>query len=66
MIYLDESYIIKCYLDEPGTSEVLALVQGNLGRSSSRTGEASCVRQTSTSTRADHFGQEGEIGLAAN
>ncbi|MDP9253849.1 MAG: type II toxin-antitoxin system VapC family toxin [Verrucomicrobiota bacterium] len=35
MIYLDGSYIIKCYLDEPGTSEVLALVHSHHGRSSS-------------------------------
>jgi predicted nucleic acid-binding protein len=40
MIYLDGSYIIKCYLDEPGTSQVLALVQGNLGRSSSLHGRS--------------------------
>jgi uncharacterized protein len=35
MIYLDASYIIKCYLDEPGTPEVLELVRKNHGRSSS-------------------------------
>ena len=35
MIYLDGSYIIKCYLDEPGTSEVLKLVRSSHGRSSS-------------------------------
>jgi predicted nucleic acid-binding protein len=35
MIYLDASYIIKCYLDEPGTTEVLDLVGRNYGRSSS-------------------------------
>jgi predicted nucleic acid-binding protein len=31
MIYLDSSYIFKCYIDEPGTSEVLALVQHGSG-----------------------------------
>ena len=35
MIYLDASYILKCYLDEPGTTEVLALVHNNRGCSSS-------------------------------
>ena len=40
MIYLDGSYIVKCYLDEPGTSQVLALVRGNPGRSSSAHGRA--------------------------
>jgi predicted nucleic acid-binding protein len=34
MIYLDASYIIKCYLLELGTPEVLTLVQGNAGCSS--------------------------------
>jgi predicted nucleic acid-binding protein len=34
MIYLDASYIVKCYLREIGTSEVMALVQGTTGCSS--------------------------------
>lgn len=34
MIYLDASYVIKCYIKEPGTREVLALVQSDSGRSS--------------------------------
>jgi predicted nucleic acid-binding protein len=34
MIYLDASYIMKCYLREVGTSEVMALVQGSVGCSS--------------------------------
>ncbi len=34
MIYLDTSYIVKCYLNEPGTPEVLQLVQHNRGRNS--------------------------------
>lgn len=38
MIYLDGSYVIKCYLNEPGTSEVLGLVRRNPGRSSSMHG----------------------------
>ena len=33
MIYLDASYIVKCYLREAGSREVLALVQGRPGRS---------------------------------
>jgi predicted nucleic acid-binding protein len=32
MIYFDSSYIIKCYLAEPGTPEVLALAQSHPGR----------------------------------
>src|SRR2546429_439346 len=32
MMYLDTSYIIKCYLNEPGTREVLELVQSQRGR----------------------------------
>jgi predicted nucleic acid-binding protein len=34
MIYLDASYIVKCYLRETGTCEVMALVQENAGCSS--------------------------------
>ena len=33
MIYLDASYIVKCYLREAGSREVLALVQRRPGRS---------------------------------
>ncbi|MDP9291227.1 MAG: type II toxin-antitoxin system VapC family toxin [Verrucomicrobiota bacterium] len=32
MIYLDTSYIVKCYVREPGTSEVLQLVREQSGR----------------------------------
>jgi predicted nucleic acid-binding protein len=32
MIYLDASYIVKCYLREAGSAEVLALVQEKPGR----------------------------------
>jgi predicted nucleic acid-binding protein len=31
MIYLDSSYIFKCYINEPGTHRVLALVQSSSG-----------------------------------
>lgn len=31
MIYLDSSYIFKCYINEPGTREVLSLVQNSVG-----------------------------------
>lgn len=34
MIYLDSAYIAKCYLREPGTDEVLDLVEGTSGRAS--------------------------------
>ena len=32
MIYFDSSYIIKCYLAEPGSAQVLALAQSHPGR----------------------------------
>jgi len=35
MIYLDTSYIIKCYIHESGTPEVLQLVQTHPGRAAS-------------------------------
>ncbi len=31
MIYLDTSYIVKCYLREPGTERILAWLQGKTG-----------------------------------
>ena len=34
MIYLDSSYIFKCYINEPGTPRVLSLVQNSSGCSS--------------------------------
>ena len=34
MIYLDSTYIVKCYVNERGTSEVLQLVQSHPGRGS--------------------------------
>lgn len=40
MIYLDSSYIVKCYLDEAGSREVLSLVQRNRGRLSAVHGRA--------------------------
>jgi predicted nucleic acid-binding protein len=38
MIYLDTSYIFKCYINEPGTSEVLALVHRASGCGSAQHG----------------------------
>ncbi len=35
MIYLDSTYIVKCYVNERGTPEVLQLVQSHPGRASS-------------------------------
>jgi predicted nucleic acid-binding protein len=34
VIYFDSTYIIKCYLAEPGTAQVLALAQSHPGRAS--------------------------------
>ena len=31
MIYLDTSYIVKCYVEEPGTAEVLRWIEGKRG-----------------------------------
>jgi len=35
MIYLDSSYVFKCYINEPGRQRVLSLVQNSSGCSSS-------------------------------
>jgi predicted nucleic acid-binding protein len=32
VIYFDTSYLLKCYLAEPGSAQVLALAQSNPGR----------------------------------
>ena len=34
MIYLDSSYIVKCYVYEPGSDQVLELVEGRSGLTS--------------------------------
>lgn len=34
MIYLDSTYIVKCYVNERGTPDVLQLVQSHPGRGS--------------------------------
>jgi predicted nucleic acid-binding protein len=34
VIYFDSTYIIKCYLAEPGSAQVLALAQSHRGRAS--------------------------------
>lgn len=33
MIYLDTSYLVKCYVCEPGTEEILAWLEGRTGLS---------------------------------
>ena len=40
MIYLDANYIVKCYLREAGSAQVLRLVQSSTGRSSAIHGRA--------------------------
>ena len=56
MIYLDSSYIFKCYINEPGTRRVLSLVQNSSGCGSSLHGRTEFwsglhrrVRETVTS-----------------
>lgn len=38
MIYFDSTYIIKCYLNEPGSRDVLQLAQNHPGRASAMHG----------------------------
>jgi predicted nucleic acid-binding protein len=40
VIYLDANYIVKCYLREAGSAQVLRLVQSSTGRSSAIHGRA--------------------------
>ena len=39
MIYFDSNYIVRCYLREEGSAEVLKLAQGSAGLSSSLHGK---------------------------
>jgi predicted nucleic acid-binding protein len=55
MIYLDASYIVKCYLHEDGSREVLALVQGSAGRSSALHGRAEFYSSVHRRFREKHI-----------
>ena len=75
MIYLDSSYIFKCYINEPGTREVLLVVQNSSGCGSSLHARAEFwsglhrrVCETVTSIRDAHkiwrqFEQDERAGL---
>lgn len=55
MIYLDASYIVKCYLHEAGSIEVLRLVQNNPGRSSSLHGRTEFYSAVHRRLREKHL-----------
>ena len=55
MIYLDASYIVKCYLREAGSAEVLKLVQKSLGRSSALHGRAEFYSAVHRRLREKHL-----------
>jgi predicted nucleic acid-binding protein len=55
MIYLDASYIVKCYLHEAGAREVLALVQRRSGRSSALHGRAEFYSGVHRHLREQHI-----------
>lgn len=55
MIYLDASYIVKCYLREAGSAEVLRLVQRSAGRSSALHGRAEFYSAVHRRLRENHL-----------
>src|SRR6266516_5035487 len=55
MIYLDASYIVKCYLREAGSAEVLRLVQQRQGRSSGLHGRAEFYSAVHRRVRENHL-----------
>jgi predicted nucleic acid-binding protein len=55
VIYLDASYIVKCYLREAGSAEVLRLVQQSAGRSSGIHGRAEFYSAVHRRVRANHL-----------
>lgn len=55
MIYLDASYIVKCYLHEAGSREVLALLQSSSGRSSALHGRAEFYSGVHRHLRKEHI-----------
>ena len=60
MIYLDASYIVKCYLREVGSAEVLRLVQRSAGRSSALHGRAEFYSAVRRRLRENHL-SAGEV-----
>jgi len=55
MIYLDTSYIVKCYLHEPGTEQVLAWLAGKQGLSCCRHGRLEFVAAVNRHVRENRL-----------
>ena len=59
MIYLDTSYIAKCYLAEPGSSEVLAWLEGKTGLTCCLHGRLEFVAAVKRHAREGRLGNRG-------
>jgi predicted nucleic acid-binding protein len=55
VIYLDANYIVKCYLRELGSAEVLGLVQRSAGQSSALHGRAEFYSAVHRRVREKHL-----------
>lgn len=55
MIYLDASYLVKCYLREAGSAEVLRLVQKSAGRCSALHGRTEFYSAVHRRLREKHL-----------
>ena len=63
MIYLDASYIVKCYLREAGSGEVLKLVQKSTGRSSALHGRAEFYSAVHRRLREKHLSARDAVAV---
>lgn len=63
MIYLDANYIVKCYLREAGSVEVLRLVQKSTGRSSALHGRAEFYSAVHRRLREKHLSARDAAGV---
>ncbi len=63
MIYLDTSYVAKCYLREPGTEAVLAWLEGRTGLSCCRHGRVEFVAAITRHVRDGRLTQRDGHGV---
>jgi len=63
MIYLDSNYVVKCYLREAGSAEVLRLVQNSTGRSTGLHGRAEFYSAVHRRLREGHLSARDAAGV---
>jgi len=63
VIYLDTNYVVKCYLREAGSAEVLKLVQTSTGRSSALHGRAEFYSAVHRRLREKHLSARDAVSV---